>query len=271
MLTKTLRFDEDVLNELRAMTWNNDGRLGIIASALDRKLYERVNKALTAMGGTWNRKAGGHVFDHDPRPLVEGLLETGSLTVARDGFFETPPAVIRRMLELAPLPNYSVIVLEPSAGKGAILRALLALPQAKWSMFHACEKDAQRYQYLTETFPDDVDLVEEDFLEYHLPRHLDDGTPMFLYQRIYMNPPFEEGQDVAHVRHAYDLLQPYRYNDPATLVSVMSEHAFFAGDRQSVEFRLWLEMVGGSSEPLPANSFRESGTNVNARLVVIRR
>lgn len=270
MLTKTLRFDEDVLIELRAMTWSDDGRLGVIAGTLDRKLYERVNKALTAMGGAWNRKAGGHIFDSDPRPLVEGLLETGSLTVARDGFFETPPAVIRRMLELAPLPNYSTIVLEPSAGKGAILRALLTLPQAKWSMFHACEKDAQRRQYLVENFPG-VDMVEEDFLEYHLPRHSEDGTPIFTYQRIYMNPPFEEGQDVTHVRHAYDLLQPDRYNDPAVLVSVMGEHAFFAGDRQSAEFRLWLEMVGGESEPLPANSFRESGTSVNARLVVIRR
>ena len=90
MLTKTLKFDQEVLNVLRAMRWENDGTLGIISGGqLDRKLYERLNKALEAMGGKWNRKAGGHVFDADPRPAVEGLLDNGTLAVEKDGFFET--------------------------------------------------------------------------------------------------------------------------------------------------------------------------------------
>ena len=84
MLTKTLRFESNVLDILRAMEWQNDGRLGIITGGqLDRALYVKVNKALEAMGGKWNRKAGGHIFSEDPRPQVEGLLETNSLTVNR--------------------------------------------------------------------------------------------------------------------------------------------------------------------------------------------
>lgn len=269
MLTKTLKFDKDVLEVLRFMAWEQDGTVGKITEQLERKLYERVNKALDAMGGKWNRKAGGHVFQSDPRRQVDGLLESGSLTVERDGFFETARAVITRMLELVPLPRYSVIVLEPEAGRGAILQVLLDHPNAKWSMFHACEKNPERHKYLRENFFG-VRMVGTDFLEYTLPRYTD-GDVMLYYQRIYMNPPFEEGQDIDHVRHAYSLLQPGRVGDPAALVSVMSEHAFFANDRKSVEFREWLEAVGGYSEQLPPGSFKESGTGVNARLVRIKR
>jgi hypothetical protein len=269
-LTKTLRFDDDVLTVLRRMEWSEDGRLGkITGGQLERKLYEKLNKALELMGGKWTRKLGGHVFAADPRPMVEGLLTNGALTVERDGFFETPRAVVERMLELVPLPRFSVVVLEPSAGMGAILKSLVNHPNAKWHLFYAIEKNAARYKHLVENFPD-VRMIGEDFMEYRLPRYRD-GEVMTWYQRIYMNPPFEECQDIDHVRHAYDLLQPDRVGDRSALVSVMGEHAFFANDRKSVEFREWLDEVGGYSEQLPPGSFKESGTGVAARLVVIHK
>lgn len=84
------------------------------------------------------------------------------------------------------------------------------------------------------------------------------------YNRIYMNPPFEEGQDIDHVQHAYKILAP-----GGQMVAVMSEGPFFRGDRKATEFREWLEGVGGYSEQLPEGSFKESGTGVNTRLVVI--
>jgi hypothetical protein len=254
MLTKTLRFDNDVLEVIRAMEFSQDGRLGkITGGQLERKLYERVNKALDAMGGKWNRKAGGHVFDFDPRPQVEGLVTNGSLTVERDGFFETPRAVVERMLELVrPDESPDACYLEPSAGKGAIADALVNWGIGKDKI--ACvEKNEQRVSVLTtKGYP--VDRI--DFMQFH-----DYG-----FARIYMNPPFEEGQDADHVMHAYDLLDP-----DGAMVSVMGEHAFFANDRKSTAFREWLEEVGGESEQLPAGSFKESGTGVNARLVVIRK
>jgi len=99
--TKTLKFDNDVLNIVSAIEWQDNGRLGVLACGqLDRQLYLRVNKVLEALGGKWNRKRGGHVFPMDPRPQVEGLVESGTLIIERDGFFETPPEIVKRMVEL---------------------------------------------------------------------------------------------------------------------------------------------------------------------------
>jgi len=73
---------------------------------------------------------------------------------------------------------------------------------------------------------------------------------------------------MTHVMHMYDCLAP-----GGRLVSVMGEHAFFAGTSQAEHFRAWLDEVGGESEKLPDDSFkgvdafRETG--VRTRLVVI--
>lgn len=249
MLTKTLKFDEDVLDILRTMKWEDEGRLGIITSGqLERGLYVRLNKALEAMGGKWNRKLGGHTFPTDPRGHVEGLINEGTLTVERDGFFETPPAVVERMLSLVPIPDEGMI-LEPSAGLGAIADNL---PVDKERII-CIEKNPDRCKALHDRGYPNVHC--QDFLEF--PTNLK-------VEAIYMNPPFEEGQDIEHVMHAYECL-----NDEAALVSVMSEGPFFRGDQKSINFRVWLERHNGYSTWLPKNSFKESGTGVNTRLVVL--
>lgn len=257
MLTKNLKFDNDVLDILRSMDWQDGGTLGIITGGqLERKLYERVNKALEAMGGKWNRSKRGHVFQFDPRPSVDGLLENGSLTVERDGFFETPRAVVERMLELVPMSGPFTRMLEPSAGMGAILKVLQGQPGFFEVLCDVVEKNTERYKYLWNTYQDSK-VYCADFLAFFPDHH---------YDRIYMNPPFEELQDVDHVQHAYRLLADY-----GKMVSVMAESAFFRNDKKSMAFRDWLDEVGGYSEPLPDGAFKESGTGVKARLVVIER
>ena len=53
----------------------------------------------------------------------------------------------------------------------------------------------------------------------------------------------------------------------------MGEGVFFGQDKKAVEFREWLDSVGGTSERLPEGSFNDPSlpvtTSVNARLVVI--
>ena len=74
-----------------------------------------------------------------------------------------------------------------------------------------------------------------DFLEHHE-----------CYDRIVMNPPFENGQDIEHVQHAYSLLR-----SNGRLVSVMSEGPFFRSDQQSVAFRDWLDDRGARRNNFP--------------------
>ncbi len=84
------------------------------------------------------------------------------------------------------------------------------------------------------------------------------------YDRIVMNPPFEKGQDVGHVIHAYELLKP-----GGRLVSIMSPAIKFNQQRKYTEFRQFLEEHNGWYEDLPADAFKESGTGVQTVLVVL--
>lgn len=244
MLTKTLKFDSDVLQVLQGIQWSEDGTHGTITQQLDRKLYERTNKALEAMGGKWNRGQKCHIFPTDPRPSVEGLLQSGALTVDRDGFFETPAALCERMVRIGNV-NASKRILEPSAGLGAIARQIR---YAGGSPVCIEINEGRCWQLREQNF----ETICGDFMEHT-------GT----YDLIIMNPPFEQGQDIDHVLHAFELLA-----NGGRIVSIMSEGAFFRSDKKSVAFREFLDAFGWSEE-LPAGTFKKSGTGVNTRLVVI--
>jgi hypothetical protein len=270
-LTKKLIFTSDVLDILRHMIWSPDGTKGTIPFLLERSQYEALNKALSTMGGKWNRATGAHIFAIDPRPQVEGLLESGSLTVERDGFFETPEPVVKRMLELVPIINSDSIILEPSAGMGAILKVILDHANLKKCEIYVIEKNENRRAFLKKEFCKHHNpmLVMDcdDFMKYsHETAKNNKIGPGFPFDLIYMNPPFEENQDIDHVMHAYYLLAEH-----GSLVAVMSEGPFFRTDRVAVDFRNWLSLIGGESEKLPADSFKVSGTGVNTRLVIIHK
>jgi predicted RNA methylase len=230
------------------MEWNDNGTIGkITAGQLDRKLYVEVNKALESMGGVWNRKVGGHVFMTDPRSSVENLVESGCIEIEKDGFFRTPIEVVRRMTEIVkPTGN----VLEPSAGDGAIADRLPVFMDRVLCI----EKNELRCKILKEKGY----LVHcGDFLEY---------DPDYKFDTIFMNPPFEQGQDIDHVKHAFKLLRV-----GGSLISVMSEGTFFRMDSKADLFREWAKKYGGNNEKLPGEAFKESGTMVNTRLFWIKK
>lgn len=88
------------------------------------------------------------------------------------------------------------------------------------------------------------------------------------YDRIVMNPPFSDGRDIQHVRHAYTLLKP-----GGRIVALMGESAFTNQNKRATEFREWLDSVGGTDEKLAEGSFMDPSlpvnTGANARMVVI--
>jgi len=173
------------------------------------------------------------------------------------GFFPTPKLLIDKMLVAADLrPGDKV--LEPSAGKGDIADAMKAqgvIPDvieicgALWPILKA-----KGYT-----------LVATDFL-----RHQGEDVEGGGYDKIVMNPPFEKGQDIDHVRHAYSLLKP-----DGRLVAIMSEGSFYRSDRKATEFRDWLADVGGESDKNPSDAFKGPGafcpTSVATRMVTIQR
>lgn len=251
-LTKEVKIDDVALPIIGAMDWREEGAsvVGTLTCGqLDRPTYLAVNKGLDALGGKWNRKLAGHVFSTDPRPQIQELLESGIVEVERDGYFVTPREIGVMMAEMAELEP-GLFVLEPSAGTGDLVRAILEVEPG--IQVTCIEKNAQRAQVVQSQ---GHSCACGDFLSMDVEA-----------ERIIQNPPFELLQDIDHVRHAYECLLP-----GGRLVSVMSESPFFRSDHKAVDFRTWLETLNHEVIELEADAFRESGTGVKTRIVKVRR
>jgi len=162
------------------------------------------------------------------------------------GYFPTPPAVVDLMLDYAQI-ELTHKVLEPSAGHGAIVDKI---PEC--AAVVVCEVNHTLCDILRMK---GFDARPTDFFEmYELAK----------FDRILMNPPFEKQADIAHVFHAFDHLKP-----GGRLVSVMSASPFFRTDKRSTEFQRFIEERGGEVVDLPEGAFKESGTGVNTKLVII--
>lgn len=166
------------------------------------------------------------------------------------GYFPTPADVARRLVLLAGIePGHRV--LEPSAGTGAIIDAIRE--HSRECTIFAIEINHTMVDVLKQTAfaPGKADhriaIRCEDFLE--------SNGDLGLFDRIVMNPPFDRGADVKHIKHALGHLR-----EGGRLVSVCA-----AGPKQ----REAMEEIATSWETLPPGSFKESGTGVAAAIVVI--
>jgi len=167
-----------------------------------------------------------------------------------DGYFPTPSDIVGRMIDEADIEENSLI-LEPSAGKGDIVDTIIeAFPSASVDVVEI----NSRLRDILEAKGHNI--IEHDFL---------DVEAVEKYDRIIMNPPFEDSQDIFQVLKAYKHLKI-----GGRIVAIMGEGAFFRTDKRSVAFREWLDERGWS-EQLEDGSFKASDrpTGVNTRLVVI--
>lgn len=170
------------------------------------------------------------------------------------GFFPTPRPLIERMLQLADVALHHT-VLEPSAGKGDILDAVAALFPGKNPSLYACEINHTLREILVLK---GYTLYGSDFMQ-TIP-----GNGLF--DRILMNPPFENGQDADHVTHALKLLKP-----GGRLVAIVSEGLFFRTNKKERAFRQMLRQKNAYvSEPVDGafnNAFNRA--NVRVRFIAI--
>ena len=189
-----MKVHQDILKIIAECRIENN-TLFLQQDQLDRKTYESVNKCLTNIGGKWNRKAKGHVFDYDPTEAFENLVMTGETEDMKKTFqfFPTPRAVAEIVCDMAELKQSSR-VLEPSAGKGDLADVIF-----ERSKFVFCyELDVNMRRYLDQK-PYTV-LAYCDFLTCRPEKRL-------LYDRVVMNPPFSKQQDIDHCYHAFQFLK----------------------------------------------------------------
>lgn len=203
----------------------------------------------------------------DPRDAEFKALaqaaKAGVQVVAAPQLFPTPPELARRMAEIAGTLA-GCRVLEPSAGTGRLIEAIVnnatgfdcvrvvAIEQND-SLAQQLRERRSRWLYANDS---NFDIRTADFLVC--------GAELGKFDRVLMNPPFANGADVDHVRHAFGFLKP-----GGRLVAVMSSGVTFRSDRKTTDFRRFLEEHGAEIEELPADTFKASGTGVNTVLVTI--
>lgn len=251
-----VKIDSQVIAVLKTVKVQGNGTT---MPQLDRKLYERTNKILELLGGKWNKKSRMHEFDGDPGDRLNDAVTTGEVIDAKKEFqfFETPPDLAERMVELAHIKE-GHSVLEPSAGNGAILKSIR--PGAE---VVAVELDKGRHAHINKTFFDGSRFLENseaictDFLTFS-------DVPGF--DRIVMNPPFRNGQDIVHLRHAYRYLKT-----GGRMVAITAPGWTFRNDSKHLAFRDWVTGVAESIEELPENTFKSSGTSIRTMLLVINK
>jgi predicted RNA methylase len=234
----------DVLKQSRC----EENRL-YLPHQLPRELYVQTDKVIKLLGGKWNRSLGAHVFESDCDERVDEAVISGEVTDFKKlyQFYETPSDLAHRMVAMAHIRENDR-VLEPSAGKGAILKAL---PQT----VHRTAVELN--PAMAELHAHAHDVLFRDFLQCN--------GELGVFDEVIANPPFRNGQDVQHVRHMFDMVKP-----GGVIVTVMSPAWQYRIDRKHAEFRAWLESLDHDVEDLPEGTFNSSGTIVRSLLLTIR-
>jgi len=181
-------------------------------------------------------------------------LRQGVKIVSAPQLFATPAERARKVVDLAGIEDGQE-VLEPSAGTGALLDAIKE--RAANARIFAVEVNCSLAENLAARYaaPEDVaeglckNVLQGDFLSLS-------PSQLGKFDRIVMNPPFENGADIKHIKHAQQLLK-----SGGLLIAICAN-----GPRQHRE----LMDIAMYWEDLPAGSLKNQGTNVNAALVVLQ-
>jgi len=133
----------------------------------------------------------------------------------------TPDSLVDKMIDYANL-NDGDTVLEPSAGLGNIADKIAYITSKE--NITCCEYSYEFCEYLKDS---GYSVNNGDFLEYETN---------IKFNKVLMNPPFSKNQDIKHVLHAYELLE-----EGGRLVAIMSPHWTFANDKESQDFRAFID------------------------------
>jgi 16S rRNA G1207 methylase RsmC len=182
-----------------------------------------------------------------PYDALKAALKVGVQVVTAPQLFPTSPVLAVRMVKLAGIEPKDR-VLEPNAGTGNLLRAIVdAEPAAR---IYAVEINRALCDAIPPGFLQDGETLCQDFLTCTVEQ-------LGRFDKILMNPPFDHGADVAHIKHALSFLER-----DGVLVALCAN-----GPRQQAELR----PLATTWEELPEGTFADQGTAVRVVLMTVRR
>ena len=221
----------------------------------NKKSYAEAKKWIEEAGGSWQGgKVQGFIFPFNPERVFSILNEGKRCNLAQEyQFFETPDEVADWLVMLAGGIHEHDKVLEPSAGRGALVKAIhRSCPDAVVDCYEMMPENKELLSRLW-----GINIIGDDFTKSTIGKK---------YTKIIANPPFSGNQDIRHVRMMYDMLE-----QGGTLASITSAHWEFAEEKTCRDFRQWLEDVGGAKYEIESGAFKESGTGVRTLAIVIKR
>lgn len=225
---------------------NGNAHLWMINDDLVRK----VNKVL-------GEYYGEVLADAAPKQDRPEHYRPKSTAVAADlAFYPTPADAVDVLLD-GFYPADGDRVLEPSAGIGNIVKALLTKPV----IVDAIEIHPGRSDTLVGMANPLLKVTCANFLQVR-------ASPV--YDWVMMNPPFAGKHYMDHVRHAFDFLKP-----GGELRAILPASAQVNETPAHERFRAWAEMYRpnwrGQWRELPPESFAEVGVRINTVVLTLKK
>lgn len=229
-----------------------------IRPAMTDDEYDAIKYRIESLGGHWRERFGGFIFDENPidklnnettwQPIIQD--DYVKWCIARQ-FYPTPADVALHVIELCEISGTDT-VLEPSAGKGALIR-----PLGRTSGIRAIEIDEGLARDLKNDGYNVLNMAFEDAIDKNMISPVD---------RVVMNPPFSGQRDIKHIMAAYNLLK-----ENGILVAIMSENDLYYDTPLTQLFNEFLKKTNAYIEAVPMRSFKESGTMVDTIIVKIQK
>jgi len=181
----------DVLSELKPDPGGLSVKHNYTYSSLDKHIRKEVERVLALLGGTMpDTREPVFVFDYDVLDVLEEVVASGCIPDTKaHQYYPTPPSIAARVVELAEI-GAEHTVLEPSAGQGALAELL---PERTVCV------EASRLHCVVLRSKGFGQVHEADFLKWGARRRFD---------RILLNPPFDQGRWRAHIERASEMLAP---------------------------------------------------------------
>ena len=220
---------------------------------LNKKSYATVKQWVEEAGGKWTGgKVQGFTFDFDATRVASILLKGERCNLAQEfQFFETPAEIADWLVSLVGELGAGMRILEPSAGRGAIIKAIHRVcPEVTVDCYELMPENREFLQTMQ-----NVNIIGENFEKEKLP---------YLYDVILANPPFSKNQDIRHLRLMYDRLKPC-----GVVAAITSTHWVMGQEKACVEFKKWLKEVDAHTYEIGEGQFASSGTKVNTMAIVI--
>ena len=219
-------------------------------SASEFALFKRL---IQSIGGEYVVGQNRYDFDYDPTELMQHLA-TGKDYQQSTQYFKTPDDVAKKLTDMMSTGR-DLRILEPSAGRGSLVKAVLATKGIIDPHIDCCELDRFNRKFLAHL---PVNLIGEDFLKLRT-------APEEKYDIVIMNPPFNGKEYMLHIEHAWEHLKP-----GGQLLFVAPTGWMKATQGRSLEFREWVESHA-TYEVLSDAEFAESGTSIDTVIASMHR